>query len=107
MKLQYVKCGPDSPEKTKAFGYEFVLGGPAVEVTDPLAVKKLSANPSFRVFGKDAPVEKKEDGETGGETDTKVEPTPTQMRKALKKAGVDPTGLTNEQVADKFKGLAA
>lgn len=48
--MKFIYIGDkDAPRETKVFGYEFTLNGPAVEVTDPHAQKKLSGNPTFKV----------------------------------------------------------
>ena len=48
MLIKYVGSGDEPPEKCKAFGYKFKMGK-AVEVTEELAIRKLSRNPDFEV----------------------------------------------------------
>lgn len=44
------KPGPEDPQETRAYGKTF-KAGEAVEVNDPLALRKADANPFFEVTG--------------------------------------------------------
>lgn len=41
MKFQYISKTSSAPQKSKIFGYEFTLDGPAVEVRKGDAIQKL------------------------------------------------------------------
>jgi hypothetical protein len=47
MKFVYVGCGKADPETAKAYGFEFQLNGPAVDVQGDIAIKKLRGNKTF------------------------------------------------------------
>ena len=47
MKFVFIGDGDNDPETLEVYGYEFALGGPAVEVENPAHIAKLSANKNF------------------------------------------------------------
>ncbi len=47
MKFTFIGDGDNDPQAITAFGYAFELGGPAVEVEDAHAIRKLSGNANF------------------------------------------------------------
>lgn len=48
MLFRYIGPDSDAPRTCVVYGYNFVIGGPPVEVADPMAVAKLQNNPCFR-----------------------------------------------------------
>jgi hypothetical protein len=52
-KFKYVGNPSTDPAEATAFGYKFALNGDFVEVTDPVAVAKLSGNHTFVEEGKE------------------------------------------------------
>jgi len=86
VKFQYIGFGDDPPTRTTVFGYEFHIGGAAVEVTDEHAIGKLSGNACFRrvedVSGPDVTPEAVQEQDGNGDTDAAL------YRAALEDAGV-------------------